>query len=198
MKKILIIILLALNFLFAQTSYVLGMRNSKYAYAGIQPFRNFGMAYENSVFVQDVELQYGRIALFYVFEHFPYIAGSYAFFYGMRYNYDYYDFGAELDVAYYVHPKYLQIKGVLQPRYDSDAKKMLGFSILVKTMPFGEIGFFGGCKNLPEFRDVERRLFAGLAFETPRLKVTPEISAPISSSLAATRVSVSFIYLNQL
>lgn len=198
MKNLLMIVLLALSASLAQTPYILGMDNTKYAYVGIQPFGNFGLVYENSVFVQDVELQYGRIALFYAFEQFPYIKGSYAFFYGMRYNFDYYDFGAELDVAYYVHSKYLQIKGALQPRYDSDAKGMLGYSISAQTMPLGEVGLFFGYKNLPEYRDVERRVFAGLAFETPRLKVMPEISAPVSSGLATTRVSVSFVYMNQI
>jgi len=197
MKFFLVILLFALSVSFAQgPSYILGMRNSKYAYAGIQPFQSWGIAYENSVFAQDVELQYGRIALFYVFETTFGFSGSYAFFYGTRYNFDYYDFGAELDLKYNIHPKYLQIKGVLQPRYDSDAKEMLGYSILTQTMPLGEVGLFAGFKNLPEYRDVERRLFAGVAFETPHLKVLPEISTPVATNLATTRVSISFVYMN--
>lgn len=197
MKYFLAILLFAISVSFAQgPSYILGMRNSKYAYAGIKPFQSWGIAYENSVFTQDLELQYGRIALFYVFDAPFGISGSYAFFYGIRYNFDYYDFGAELELKYDVHPRYLQIKGILQPRYDSDAKGMFGYSILAQTMPLGEVGLFAGFKNLPEYRDVEQRLFAGVAFETPHLKVLPEISTPVVTNLATIRVSISFVYMN--
>lgn len=197
MKIFLVILLFALSVSFAQgPSYILGMRNSKYAYAGIKPFQSWGLAYENSVFAQDLELQYGRIALFYVFEIPLGISGSYAFFYGMRYNFDYYDFGAELDLKYNIHPRYLQIKGTLQPRYDSDAKEMMGYSILIQTILLEEVGLFAGFKNLPEYRDVERRLFAGVAFETAHLKIFPEISMPVATNFATTRASISFLYTN--
>lgn len=77
----------------------------------------------------------------------------------MRYNFDYYDFGAVLDLKCRLFSKYLQIESVLQPFYDSDAKSMIGYSISARTMPIEEIGFFGGFKNLPEIRDIERRYF---------------------------------------
>ena len=197
--KVLAIFLLAISVSFAHSSsYILGMRNSKYAYAGIQPFENWGLVYENSVFMQEFKLQYGRFAFFYVFKAPFDFSGSYAFFYGMRYNNDYYDFGAELDLTYCVHPRYLQIKGVLQPRYDSDAKGMMGYSILVQTMPLGEVGLFAGFKNLPESREVEQRLFAGVAIESSHVKIMPEISAPVASSFSTTRASISFVYTNAI
>ncbi len=197
MKFFLVILLFLLGLSFAQEStYMLGIKNSKYAYMGFQPFKHWGGVYVNSLFSQDVELQYGRLAVFYVFETSFNLRGYYVFFSGMRYNMDYYDLGSELDVEYDVASKYLQLNGVLQPRYDSDIKEMIGYSLALKTLPFEEIGLLVGIRNLPEYRDTERRVFIGGTFETTHLKIVPEISFPLSKETELMRVTISFNYKN--
>ena len=176
--------------------YFLGMQNSKYAYVGVRPFKHWGVLYKNSVFAQDVELQYGRLAVFSVFSSNINLSGEYFFFGGMRFNGDYYDVGSELDLRYTLYSRYLILRGVLQPRYDSEIGRMLGYSISAQTMPLEEIGLLAGFKNLPEYRDVERRVFVGLAFESGHLKVEPELSVPLEMDMERTRVSISFIYVN--
>ena len=197
MKAVFVFFLFLLGLSFAQTStYMLGIKNSKYAYIGLQPFERWGIAYENSLFSQDIKLQYGRLDLFYIFEMPFDLRGCYVFFLGTRYNMDYYDIGGELDVRYDMVLRYLQIKGILQPRYDSDIKGKIGYSLALQTRPFEEIGFLVGIKNLPEYRNVERRVFAGLSFEGPHLKIVPEISFPLAKETELMRVTISFVYLN--
>jgi len=181
-----------------ESTYFLGMQNSKYAYVGMRPYENWGLLYKNSIFAQDVELQYGRIAVFYSFFLSNDLSGKCFFFGGMRFNGDYYDVGSELELKYTLHPRYLISRGVLQPRYDSEIGRMLGYSISVQTKPFEEIALFAGFKNLPEYRDVERRVFVGLVFESGHLKVEPEISLPLEMDMERTRVTISFIYVNSI
>lgn len=199
MKKFLFFLLLLAQISFSQElTYYLGMRSSKYAYIGVQPFKHWGVVYENSLFAQDMNLQYGRISLIYSFD-IPFgLKGYYSFFYGMRYNNDYYDLGTVLNCEAALYSRFLWVNGVLQPRYDSDIKGMLGYSLSLKMMFFRDIGLTAGIKNLPEYRNVERRFFAGFVFETDHLKVMPEISTPLSIEMETTRVSVSFVYENSI
>ncbi len=178
------------------SAYFLGMQNSKYAYVGMRPYDHWGVLYKNSVFVQDLEFQYGRLAVFYSFSAPFNLSGECFFFGGMRFNRDYYDVGSELDVRYALHPRYLVLRGILQPRYDSEIGRMIGYFISGRTKPLEEVGLQAGVKNLPEYRDVERRVFAGLVFESGHLKVEPEISIPFEMKLENTRVAISFIYIN--
>ena len=197
MRCFLVLLFLLCSTAFAQgTTYFLGIRQSKYGYVGVQPFRHWGVRYDNSLFSQSVEYQYGRLALFYSFDTPFNMRGTYSFFYGMRYNQDYYDWGGELNCTLALHPKYFRINGILQPKYDSDIKEMVGYSVSLQTLPLQEVGLLMGFRNLPDFRDVERRAFVGMIFETERLKVVPEVSTPIATKMESTRVAISFVYRN--
>lgn len=195
MKKILFIFIMASLVYAEQSSYILGLRSSKYGYIAYQNKNNWGIAFENSIFIQDVELQYARTAVFYTFSALSLLHGSYAAYYGSRYNQDYYDIGTSITCAWDIFGKYLQVDGIWQPFYDSDIGLTYGYSAWLQTIPLNEVGVFGGIKNLPDSRDPERRFFAGLVFDLPHMLLKPEVSTPLrKKGRSMTRVMVNFTY----
>lgn len=195
MKKILWIIFASALFIYANgtTSALFGMRNSNYAFLGIQK-DCWGFAYENSVLVQKPKLQYSRVAAFYSTE-LPFdISVNYALYGGMRYDQEFYDYGSRISTTWGFHPQYFLLTGTWQPFYDSGYGFHYGYSAGFKTFLLPEIGFFANFKNLPEYRNIERRAEGGLIFKSGNLMVAPQISTPIDGQTPLTRVSVSFLY----
>ena len=171
-----------------------GMRNNRYAFLGVDWNNRFGMAIENSVLVQKVELQYVRIAPFYHRE-LPYgLDVSYAIYAGTRYDKEFYDFGSRLGATFKVHPRFLLLDGIVQPFYDSDMGRNVGYLFEAKSFLLPEVALFANYKNLPEYRALERRVSVGLLFSVNNLAVRPEISTPTDWEMQWTRVSVSFLY----
>ncbi len=172
----------------------LGMRNNRYAFLGVDWNRRFGMAIENSVLVQKIELQYVRIAPFYHIE-LPYGLGvSYAIYAGSRYDKEFYDFGSRFGATFKVHPRFLLLDGIVQPFYDSDMGRNVGYLFEAKSFLLPEVAFFANYKNLPEYRALEHRVSVGLLLSVGNLAVRPEISTPTDWEMQWTRVSVSFLY----
>lgn len=174
-------------------SYLMGMRNNRYVFAGVEYAARFGIAVENSVFTQGTEKQYIRVEPFYRWNLGEGLVGNYALYAGMRYDQDYYDVGARLDVLWQ-HYRYLQVGGSLMPFYDSSLKGLVGYQAYVQSFLLKEIGVFVGAKNLPDFRNVERRYMAGLEIESGNLSVRPEVSVPMNGETHLSRVSLFFVY----
>lgn len=196
MRKIQCIVMLFLVVsLYANNSFsfLMGMRNDRYVFVGVEYASRFGLAVENSMFTQGTEKQYIRVSPFYRWNIDDSFEGSYALYYGMRYDRDYFDVGARVDVLWR-HYRYLQVGGTLMPFYDSFLKGLVGYQAYAQTFPLKEIGVFAGAKNLPDFRDVERRFMGGLVFESGRLCVRPELSVPMTGETHLTRVSLFFVY----
>ena len=199
MKRIILFFLALLSFSTAQESaYFLGLRSSKYALVGIESKYHFGMAVENSLFVTDEHLQYARIALFYNFSLPFSLKGGYAIYGGSRYNQDFYDYGARLQLKWEPIRRLFQMEGVFQPFYDSDLETKYAYKLCAQSIFFDDVGIYGGIKNLPDFRDTEIRYFGGVAFDLPKLKLYPEISRPINGSFYTTRITVNFIYKSSI
>lgn len=196
MRKLVVTVFVLTSVLFAASpSYLLGLRNSKYAMVGTE-FNNYGFAVENSLFVQSVKSQYVRAAVFYKFDFPFHFSGYYALFSGMRYNRDFYDVGGVAYLKWKPFGEYLQISGMVQPFYDSDLGRQFGYSLGVQTIPLNEVGVFVDVENLPDYRLVENRIAAGLVFKFQHMTVKPEISVPLDFNLDYARVSVSFVYEN--
>lgn len=198
MKKtlaaILLFTILSISHASDSTAIFAGMRNNRYAFAGMQAKSGFGIAFENSVLVQKVDIQYARLAVFYAKELPFNLSVNYAFYGGMRYDKEFYDFGSRISALWKVHERYLQLNAMLQPFYDSDLGDLYGYLAGFRTFILPEVALFANFKNIPEYRDVERRIEGGLLFETNHLSVAPQISTPLSGDHPLTRVSVSFLY----
>lgn len=195
MRKVVLTTLLCTISLFANESfsYLMGMRNNRYLFAGIEFASRYGFAVENSVFTQGVEKQYVRVAPFYCWNLGEELVGSYALYAGMRYDGAYYDVGTRMDVLWR-YSRYLQTGGTFMPFYDSSLKGLIGYRAYVQSFLLKEIGVFAGMKNLPDFRNVENRFVGGFVFESGNIGVRPEFSVPVSWDTHLTRVSVFFVY----
>ena len=197
MKFILPIVLTAISLYAQGSNAILGVRSSKYAYVGYEN-NKIGVILENSVFVEDVEKQYARAIAYY---HFliSRLYVSYGLYYGSRYNHDFYDYGAILKSSLKITEHVFRLDGIFMPFYDSDLKLHYGYSASISVFPFTEVGFVGGFRNIPDYRDVERRVFAGIEFDTPHLILRPEISTPLrNDARSVTRFTINFIYRNPL
>lgn len=200
MRKALLLLFFLSICAFAQnTHYFLGVQNSKYAFAGIENPNRFGFSIKNSLFVEDLEYQYVRAAIFYNFQLPFNIGGRYTLYSGIRYNRDFYDFGGNLHLKWNVFDKLLQIESSFLSYYDSDLGRKICYLVGIQTMFLKEIGVFAGFKNIPEYRDSEQRIYGGLVFDVPRILVKPEISIPINNEWeTTTRISISFTYRNTI
>ena len=190
--------LTALVYAESDFSYMMGMRKNKYAFLGVMLNSRYGFLAENSILSQGVEKQYARLYLFYAWEMPLGISGRYSFFGGARYDGDYYDYGARLDAQWVVIDRHLKLEGAFEPFFDSFFKERIGYEIGASCFLHHDFGIRVGVRNLPDFRNVEQRVFAGLFFDTEKVYVLPEVSAPLNGDTHLLRVSISFIYQNKL
>ena len=198
MNRITLLVLAAAIFCMASNfNYFLGLRSSKYAIAGIEG-KHFGFVGENSLFIEDDHLQYARGILFYTFVFPLNFKGYYAVYGGSRYNHDYYDYGAGIQLEWNPITRLFQVGVLFQPFYDSDLKTKYGYKTWIQSVFFDDIGLFGGIKNLPDFRNTEERFFGGVIFDLDKLKLCPEISRPTDGSFYTTRITINFIYKNSI
>lgn len=198
MKKIAcIFILLFASSIFASSNfaYLLGMRNNRYVFIGVEYDNVWGFIVENSVFTQGTEKQYIRVAPYYAWALPGNITGSYTLYTGMRYDKDYYDFGARID-ALWAPIQYMQLGGAFNPFYDSFLKEKIGYEFFLQSYITKELGIFAGFKNIPYFRDTERRIMGGFTIKTGNILVRPELSLPPNNGSHLSRVSLYFIYKN--
>lgn len=198
MKKFLLLLFVPIIAFAHESHYIMGVRNSKYAFIGYEYNSCWGFVFENSVFTQDIPYQYMRSALYYKFDAPFNITGSYAIYAGTRYDRGFYDIGGVLNIEWEPVKKHLKFSGFFQPYHDSDLGQKNGYSLNIQTIPLEEIGLIIGLRNVPEFRDTGQRLFGGLIFALPHMTILPEISTPTDCHWETTRFSISFIYRNKI
>ncbi len=198
MRKNLTIVIFAAVFTWGNTdfSYILGLRNTHYAFVGVEYADKLGFVVMNSVASQGLEKQYVRGGPFYEWTLPFEIRGAYGIYAGMRYDRVFYDYGASINARWNALHRYLLFYGALQPFYDSDLGDHLGYEFAVECFFTNEVGVFWEIKNMPEFRDVERRTSIGLLFDTGSLYLKPELSMPINNDTHLIRLNVFFVYKN--
>lgn len=197
MKKIIFLVFVFAPLIFAtESQYFMGLEYSKYGFVGVERDNKWGVAIENSFFVEYLEFQYVRLNVFYRF-NLPFdVRGSYVLYMGMRYNRDYLDVGGVLYLQRGFWGDRISIRGAFQPSYDSDIKQQIGYLGEGRVRVLSDVGLVVGVKNIAEYRENEQRLYGGLFFDTPHMLVRPEISIPTNMKMSVTRVSVSFLYKN--
>ena len=197
MKKIFFLMFaLATSLFAAESQYFMGFENSKYGFVGFEHDDKWGLAVENSVFVEYIEFQYIRLNLFYRFNLPLEVSGFYTLYMGMRYNRDYFDAGSILYLQRDFWGNRISIRGAFQPSYDSDIKRQYGYLGEGRIRILSDVGLIVGVKNIAEYRENEQRLYGGVFFDAQHLQVRPEISIPTNMKMSVTRVSVSFLYKN--
>lgn len=196
MKKILLclLVLLCVNcYAMDSVAYILGMRNNHYVFVGLEYGEKWGLVVENSFFTQGFEKQYVGVGTFYEWNAFRNINGLYYWYAGRSYDGTFYDVGVQT-VVYWTWFDFIQWKFLLNPFYDSFFKVNNGYELLIQMPVLEEINFFGGVKNLPYYRKIERRIACGAMFKTGSIWVKPEFSVPMNGDTHLTRVEISFVY----
>ncbi|MBR5413425.1 MAG: hypothetical protein IK114_10370 [Fibrobacter sp.] len=193
MKKAFICLLLAVVSAFpVDGEFFVGMRNQRFLFTGLQ-HGPYGVVYEQSLLNQDPEQQHGRLWLYAEYSLPLSVTLWYALYGEMQYDLDYYEYGGELALQW-APKKFFQLKVCYRPFYDSDYLVKHGYLLKLYSQPFKDVGFFVGVKNMPDYRNVERRFFGGALFDVGRLVVYPEISTPVHGSFEWTRVNLNFVY----
>ena len=195
MKKVCLILLLGSFFLYAadDTSIFAGMRNTRFAFLGGE-YKNFGLAIENSIYVQKADQQYARVFFFYKTSLPLQMQLCYALFAGSRYDRAYHDVGGRVNVRGAWFDEFLGVDAVWQIYNDSEIGLFSAYEGRGSIRLLREVALFAGLRTIPEYRMKARRVFAGLSFKSGHLVVNPEISTPLKKELQLTRVSVSFLY----
>lgn len=176
------------------SSVFVGMQNQKYLFAGVD-FKSNGFVLTQSLFNQDPDQQYGRLAVFANYKLSFCSELQFLLYSGTQYKHDYYDFGSRFTLLIQPFPNILQVTGIYQPFYDSELKGEHGYQFQITAIPLEEVQLFLGLKNIPDYRDVEQRYLAGATFKVRNLRVSPEISTPIKGSFEWTRINVNFVYI---
>lgn len=190
-KSIVVLILLLAQSLMAQV--YLGLRDSRYAGIGYVFSSKYDLKIEQSIYPEDLEYQYFRLNANAIFSS-ANLMLSYKLYYGLLYNRDYYDVGGNFRIAY-DFMKRLNTYADLNPHYDSGYSYKMNYGFGLKVRVYKGAGLVAGYSTIPEYRQSEKRIRAGLIFEENTLSVSPMISLPAEKELTTMRVLVSINYV---
>lgn len=190
-RKILTAICLLLP-LMMQAQIAIGMRDSKYVNVTYTTKSSLGIGLEHSVFSQEIETQYIRGMLSYAssFRNFGCKANLY---YGTPYDGAYYNCGMMLSANYGVN-KTITLMASLNPHYDSYYEYKTCYNAGVSLQLCNEIKAWVMYSTIPEFRQDEKRIKAGLDFTVQNLSVSPFLSIPVEGKVKSCRLLVNAKY----
>lgn len=174
---------------FAGQNFFLGVENSRFAYAGYA-LENVGAQYKQSVFIQDVDLQYWETSVFFrtTIKKTNLMISPY---YGARFNQDFYKFGNSFAVeTNYKFPINYYIK--LSLDYDSILKFNAFFTSTATISVYSYLHLVAGIKNSPEYRQKEKRVIGGILLQDDHSSIMPYISRPYGDDDSTTRFNLDF------
>lgn len=193
MKKNLFLLLLAItgSLSLSGQTLKLGLRDNQYGYAAYRFENNFSIKLEHSLFTERIGYQYVKVFVGYEANLKP-VKISFEPYYGRTYNGSFYNLGGLISCTYPV-TDILQLKGVVNPNYDSKFKYETCFGIEGQAKLLKDIAFVAEFTNVPEYRMKEDRVKLGLLFKVDQLWVKPCISLETKGA-KTTRVLTSFEY----
>ena len=170
----------------------LGLRDNRFAGIGYHFLNKYDIELEHSMFPEKIGFQYIRANLEADFsiEH---LIISYKLYSGMLYNQNFYDVGGDLKLSYDIKNR-ITLETNVNPHYDSgyEYETNYGFGLIVRL--FKGIGLSGQFSTVPEYRESEKRVRAGLVFKENNLTVSPVISIPAKKEFKSMRILVSMDY----
>ncbi len=194
MKKAILLVLLSLAaHLGAVAQFGLGMRDTRYLNVNYTIAERFNVELEHSIFAEKFKYQHVRLSASYTLpiKHFELAVKPY---FGTLYSGDYCDVGALLSVRYRpVRP--LTLCGTFNPHYDSGLKYKTCFMLGAECVVYRALSVVAHYTTIPEYRESERRVRAGLRLDVNSLWVQPLLSIPVKSGeTKSLRVAVSMGY----
>lgn len=189
-------IVLSLMLMVSLTSlaqFGLGMRDTRYVNVNYTFKNRMGIELEHSVFSEKFKYQHVRLSAFYTLpvKKFEFQVKPY---FGTLYCGDYYDLGAFVNARYHVL-KPLVLCGTFNPHYDSGFEYKTCFMLGAECNVYKALSLVAQYTTIPENRESEKRVRAGLKFDVSRLWVEPLVSIPVEGmSHKSVRVAVSMGY----
>lgn len=188
---VVVLILLLAQSLMAQI--YLGLRDNRYASIGYIFSSKYDVNIEQSMYPEDLGFQYVRLNANANFSAVNLML-CYKLYYGLLYNYDYYDVGGDFRVGYNFIKRFDAYVDV-NPHYDSGYSYKTNYGFGLKAKVYKGAGVVAGYSTIPEYRQSEKRIRVGLVFEENTLSVSPVVSLPAKRDIMTTRVLVSINYV---
>lgn len=193
MKHFIASIMAACLALSAAAQFGIGLRDTRYVNVNYTFARYFNLELEHSVYAEKFKCQHIRFAAAYTrdvsnwrFQAKPY--------FGTLYNGNYYDLGALATVQYRPIER-LALEGTLNPHYDSGLKYKTCFRVGATCQVYKALSLVAQYSTIPEYRESEKRVRAGLRFDVDHLWVMPLLSIPVESGKTKSiRVAVGCGY----
>lgn len=169
----------------------LGLKENRY---GILNYRlnNWQIGLKQSIFTENVKFQYIQLNFNYDYTYNEHLRFSSMVGGGITYSNSFHDFDFNLLGEYNIRP--VSISAEVQPHYDSEFDYSTNYGFTGKCRITSEVSLKLKYTNIPEFRVSERRIKAGIIFESKNLYVEPEISIPTGDHPRFVRVLCSFTY----
>lgn len=155
----------------------LGLRDTRYINVGYAFRSGFSIELEHSVYAEKFKYQHLRGSVAYG-RRWGKVAVSVKPYVGLIYTADYYDLGAQVRLDYRPVQR-LALTGVINPHYDSALNYKTCFAVGACCKVYRELGIVAQYTTVPEFRESEKRIRAGLSVDLGRLLVQPLLSIPV-------------------
>lgn len=156
------------------------------------------VAAEHSIYSYDAKYQYWRLYAGGM-ASVPYAAFEGCAFYGRTWCGNYWSAGALL-TARVLPPGPVKVFATLNPLYDSGLKYHTCFAAGASVRIFKPVSLLASYTTIPEFRESEKRVRAGVEVRVGGLAVTPELSIPVNpvnrSRKLRLLMSFSFTFFN--
>lgn len=191
MKKILFILALVLGTqCFAQVN--LGLRDTRYAQLGYTYKDRWSATLEHSIYSEHFDNQKVRLYLGYhnTWNWFTLNVQPYA---STLWNGNYQDVGTLLNVDLRVLHRW-HVDATINPHYDTQIGYSTCYSAGTKVTVTEQVAIVAHFTNIPEYRESEKRIRAGLEFKVLNLIVTPELSVPVEGQQKTIRALCGFNY----
>ena len=191
MKRLFVLIILLLaQFVSAQVH--LGLRDNRYASIGYHFLDKYDIKLEHSMFPEKIGFQYVRAnaeASFSIEQ----LMISQKIYFGMLYNQNFYDVGADLKMDYTLLNR-IDLFADVNPHYDSGYEYETNYGAGTSIRLYRGMWIVVQYTTVPEYRMSEKRIRAGFIFRENNLSVSPEISVPAKKEFKSMRVLVSMDY----
>lgn len=171
-----------------------GVRDSYYIFAQAS-YADSYLGAEHSIYSYDAKYQYWRL---YTGSgcKIPYAELGGRIFYGRTWCGNYWNAGALL-TARVLPPGPVSVFATLNPLYDSGLKYHTCFAAGAAVRIFKPVSLRASYTTIPEFRESEKRVRAGVEVKVGGLSVVPELSIPTNPTNRSRRLRLlmSFSYL---
>lgn len=192
MRRLLLGILLAIG-IESQAQVYVGLRDTRYVYAGYRFSGNWRISAEQSLFSGHIGFQ--KIRLYGSYAHqWKYLGCEVKPYVSTLWNGHYQDYGALITGRVYPF-KIWCIDATVNPHGDTEEGYTTCYRVGTSVAVSKEIALLLHYQNIPEYRMPEKRFRIGARFVASKLNVTPEISVPATKKAKNIRVMCGMEYL---